>query len=58
MTFEIACKSCGTTLYSGFELRSPDDVLRAFGYKCRKCGTRLTSEKFNLEIKKLDGSYV
>ncbi len=57
MTYEIACMSCGTPLYSGFDLRSPSDVLKSVDYKCRKCGARLSSAKFVVEVRKIDGSF-
>jgi len=57
MTYEIICTSCGTSLYSGFDLRSPNDVLRALGYKCKKCGVKLSLEKFKVSVKKIDGSF-
>jgi tRNA(Ile2) C34 agmatinyltransferase TiaS len=57
VTFEIACLACGSALYSGFDLKSPNDVLKAGGYKCKKCGTKLSVEKFHVEIRKLDGSF-
>lgn len=57
MTYEIACTSCGTALYSGFDLRSPNDVLKAFGYKCKKCGAKLVVGKFKVDVKKIDGSF-
>jgi len=49
--------ACGISLYSGFDLRSPGDVLKSFGYKCKKCGAKLTAEKFRVEVKKADGSF-
>ena len=57
MTYEIVCSSCGTPLYSGFDLRSPNDVLKAFGYKCKKCGAKLSAENFKVGVKKIDGSF-
>jgi tRNA(Ile2) C34 agmatinyltransferase TiaS len=57
MTYEIACKSCGAPLYSGFDLRSPGDVLKAMDYKCKKCGVRLSTVKFAVEVRKIDGSF-
>ncbi len=57
MTYEIVCMSCGTSLYSGFDLRSPGDVLKAVDYRCKKCGTKLSTDKFRVNIKKIDGSY-
>lgn len=57
MTYEIACMSCGTPLYSGFDLRSPNDVLKALDYTCKKCGARLSTAKFAVEVRKIDGSF-
>ena len=57
LTYEIACMSCGTSLYSGFDLRSPNDVLKAAGYKCKKCGTKLSVAKYAVEVRKIDGSF-
>ena len=57
MTYEIACMSCGTALYSGFDLRSPADVLKSMDYRCKKCGARLSTSKFVVEVKKIDGSF-
>jgi len=44
-------------LYSGFDLRSPNDVLKALGYKCKKCGVKLSAENFKVSVKKIDGSF-
>jgi DNA-directed RNA polymerase subunit RPC12/RpoP len=57
LTYEIVCSSCGTPLYSGFDLRSPGDVLKAADYKCRKCGTKLSPTKFEVDVRKIDGSF-
>jgi len=57
LTYEIACMSCGTALYTGFDLRSPADVLKAMDYRCKKCGARLSTAKFVVEVKKIDGSF-
>lgn len=57
MTYEIACSSCGAPLYSGFDLRSPGDVLKAADYRCKKCGTKLAPGKFQVEVRKIDGSF-
>jgi RNase P subunit RPR2 len=57
LTYEIVCSSCGTPLYSGFDLRSPGDVLKAVDYKCRKCGAKLSPTKFQVEVRKLEGSF-
>ncbi|MDG6910374.1 MAG: hypothetical protein JRN08_08400 [Nitrososphaerota archaeon] len=57
MTYEIACSSCGAPLYSGFDLRSPGDVLKAVDYQCKKCGMKLAPGKFQVEVRKIDGSF-
>jgi len=57
LTYEIVCSSCGTPLYSGFDLRSPTDVLKAAEYNCRKCGAKLSPAKFQVDVRKIDGSF-
>ncbi len=57
MTYELVCSKCGYTLYSGFDLRSPIDVLKPAGYKCKKCGAKLTPENFKMEVRKLEGTF-
>ena len=57
MTYEIACMLCGSSLYSGFDLRSPEDVLKTADYKCKKCGTRLSADSFRIDVRRIDGSY-
>lgn len=57
MTYEIACMSCGAPLYSGFDLRSPTDVLKASDYKCKKCGAKLSASKFAVVVKNIEGSF-
>jgi len=49
--------SCGSPLYSGFDLRSPNDVLKGMGYRCRKCGAKLSIGKFRVDVRKIDGSF-
>jgi RNase P subunit RPR2 len=57
LTYEISCAACGTPLYSGFDLRSPSDVLKVCGFKCKKCGAKLSLDKFKVDVKKIDGSF-
>lgn len=57
MTYEIACNSCGAPLYSGFDLRSPGDVLKSADFRCRKCGAKLVASKYQVEVRKIDGSF-
>ena len=57
MTYELVCSKCGYTIYSGFDLRSPNDILRSSGNKCKKCGTKLRTDSFKVEVKKLEGPF-
>lgn len=57
MTYELVCSKCGYAIYSGFDLRSPGDVLKPFGYKCKKCGTKLSPDNFKVEVMKLEGRF-
>lgn len=57
MTYEMACVSCGYQFYSGFDMKSPNDVLKAVDFKCKKCGERLSNSKFTVEVRKTDGSF-
>jgi len=57
LTYEIACSSCGSALYSGFDLRSPNDVLKLVGYRCRKCGAKLSTDKFRVDVRRADDSF-
>jgi tRNA(Ile2) C34 agmatinyltransferase TiaS len=36
-------------------LRSPTEILKSFGNKCKKCGTKLATDNFKVDIKKLEG---
>ena len=57
LTYEVACMSCGYQIYSGFDLRSPSDLLKSIDYKCKKCGEKLSMAKYRVEVKKIDGSF-
>ena len=52
MPFEITCVSCGTVLYSGFDLKPPKDVIRANKNKCKACGRSLSISDFGVEVSK------
>ncbi len=45
MTYELVCSKCGHTIYSGFDLRSPNDILKPMGYSCKKCGDQAEPEQ-------------
>ncbi len=52
LTYELLCSKCGHTIYSGFDLKRPDEVLRPFGYRCGKCDVVLDPKNFKVEIVK------
>jgi hypothetical protein len=53
MPLEIVCGGCGNVLYSGFDLKSPKDVIRATENKCGACGKSLSASDFTLDILKV-----
>lgn len=57
VTYELVCSKCGYAIYSGFDLRSPNDILKPSGYRCKKCGAKLTPENFKVEVMKLEGRF-
>jgi len=57
VTYELVCSKCGYAIYSGFDLRSPNDILKPSGYKCKKCGAKLSPENFKVEVVKLEGRF-
>ena len=57
MTYELICSKCGQTIYSGFDLRSPGDILKPLGYTCKKCGAKLTPTSFKVDVTKLEGKF-
>ncbi|MCD6511319.1 MAG: hypothetical protein J7K45_01825 [Thaumarchaeota archaeon] len=50
MVFEIVCPKCGEVVYSGSELKPLGKVLKEYDYSCPKCGVKLSSEDFEIEI--------
>jgi hypothetical protein len=53
MPLEIVCGECGEVLYSGFDLKSPKDVIRTSETKCRSCGKKLSPSDFAIEVLKV-----
>ncbi len=53
MPLEIVCGGCGKVVYTGFELRSPKDIIRANDNKCSECGKSLSANEFTIEVKKI-----
>ncbi len=58
LTYELACSKCGYTVYSGMDLKSPHDVLKSTGNRCKKCGVKLSLTSFKVDIKRLEGPFV
>ncbi len=52
MPIEIVCDSCGAVLYTGFDLKSPKEVIRGTENKCRSCGKVLSPSDFSVEVRK------
>jgi DNA-directed RNA polymerase subunit RPC12/RpoP len=57
VTYELVCSKCGYPIYSGFDSRSPNDILKPSGFKCKKCGAKLNPENFKVEVMKLEGRF-
>lgn len=53
MPLEIMCSGCGKVLYTGFDLKSPKDVIRASENKCTACGRNLSFSEFTVEVTKI-----
>ncbi|MEM3437675.1 MAG: hypothetical protein QXP55_03960 [Nitrososphaerales archaeon] len=54
MPFEIVCDNCGTSLYSGMDLKYASNILKLYNGKCKKCGELLSFRDFTLEIEPLE----
>ena len=54
MTYELVCSKCGYTIYSGFDLRSPGDLLKPSGYRCGRCKANLDPRKLSVEVTRPD----
>ena len=53
LPLEIVCGGCGKVLYTGFDLKSPKDVIRTSENKCSACGKSLSPSDFTIEIVKV-----
>jgi len=45
-------------IYSGFDLKTPAEVLKQFGERCQSCNTILVTDSFKVEVHKSDGMYI
>jgi len=51
MPIIIRCHSCGFVLYNGNQLRSIDEILRQWGYKCPVCLSPLSKTPIRWEVR-------
>ena len=54
MPVVVKCESCGFIFYKGNQLKSVDDILRLYGYRCPCCLSIIESRvrKFVISLKK------
>ena len=50
MPIIIRCLSCGFVLYRGDQLRSIDEVLRVWGYRCPVCMSPLSTLPLGMKV--------
>lgn len=50
MPLTIRCYSCGFVLYRGSSLKTIDDVLREWGFRCPKCLSPLSKSPEQVEV--------
>ena len=51
MPIIIRCRSCGFVLYRGDQLKSIDEVLREWGYRCPVCLSPLSKTPIRWEVR-------
>lgn len=52
MPLEVVCANCGMVLYSGFDLKSPKEVIKSNQNKCKSCGKTLSTHEYSVEVVK------
>ena len=57
LAFELICSRCGYTIYSGFDLKAPAEILKQLGDRCQSCNTNLVTDSFKVEVQKFDGAF-
>lgn len=50
---EIVCGYCGGKLYIGMDVKSPRQILRIYGWRCKFCGKELKERDFQLIIERV-----
>jgi len=53
------CKKCGYVFFSGYELRTPAEVVQEAGGRCPRCGERKVIDpvRLRIEVKRLRESF-
>jgi len=54
MPQKILCNGCNTTLYDGFELESPLEIVQRNNGTCPKCGRKLGFDPDTIKIVPMD----
>jgi len=47
----IVCGKCGSILYSGSDLKPPEEVIQQYNGRCPSCGKKLVFDPEKVEIK-------
>jgi RNase P subunit RPR2 len=50
MPQKIVCSGCHTTLYEGYEVVEPVEVISQYNSKCPNCGKKLEFDYENIEL--------
>ncbi len=50
MTVDIVCGQCGKKISTMKMLKSVKDVLKHYNNKCPKCGQKLSTNQFSLDV--------
>ncbi len=50
MSVEIVCGQCGSKISTMKMLKSVKDVLKHYDNKCPKCGQKLSTSQFSLDV--------
>lgn len=48
---KVVCHKCGTILYEGVDLKTPDEIIQIHDGKCPKCGKKLYLIPRDVEVK-------
>ena len=54
MPQKILCKNCGAVLYTGTELKPPDEIIQQYNGICPRCHNKLFYHPDNVGIRKVE----